>query len=97
MSWATIDVAVCYSYGHVYRRAVYVALGLGCAHLTIYRYRNLALMVTVIALGVPVLVLLLNGSCSYNCAFKVMTPLLVVLLSNQLVFRSIARMRTTLH
>ncbi|EER04598.1 hypothetical protein Pmar_PMAR019632 [Perkinsus marinus ATCC 50983] len=56
MSWATIDVAVCYSYGHVYRRAV---------------YRNLALMVTVIALGVPVLVLLLNGSCSYNCAFKI--------------------------
>ncbi|KAF4754896.1 hypothetical protein FOZ62_024213 [Perkinsus olseni] len=56
MSWATIDTAVCYSYGHVYRRAV---------------YRNLALMVAVIALSVPVLVLLLNGSCSYNCAFKV--------------------------
>ncbi|EER13408.1 P-type ATPase3, putative, partial [Perkinsus marinus ATCC 50983] len=53
MSWATIDVAVCYSYGHVYRRAVYVALGLGCAHLPTSRYRNLALMVTVIALGVP--------------------------------------------
>ncbi|KAF4664619.1 hypothetical protein FOL47_005042 [Perkinsus chesapeaki] len=56
MSWATVDTAVCYSYGHVHRRAV---------------YRNLALVTSVVALGVPILVLLLNGSCSYNCAFKV--------------------------